>query len=85
MHFEKVLAGFSRYHKYPLGTELRNKSREVVGQIVKANSTRETRANHRSVNEITLATRLALLRKTDPESLAARLALLGTNGELSRF
>jgi len=28
VHFEKVVAGFSRYHKYALGTELRNKSRE---------------------------------------------------------
>ncbi len=31
VHFEKVVAGFSRYHKYTLGTELRNKSRDVVG------------------------------------------------------
>ena len=43
VHFEKLVAGFcalplrgipanpdSRYHKYTLGTELRNKSREVV-------------------------------------------------------
>lgn len=30
VHFEKVAAGFSRYHKYTLGTELRNKSHEVV-------------------------------------------------------
>jgi len=41
VHFEKVVAGFNRYHKYTLGTELRNKSREIVGQIVKANSTGE--------------------------------------------
>jgi hypothetical protein len=26
VHFEKVVAGFSRYHKYTLGTELRNQS-----------------------------------------------------------
>jgi hypothetical protein len=32
VHFEKVVAGFSRYHKYTLGTELRNKSREIVAQ-----------------------------------------------------
>lgn len=38
VHFEKVVAGFSRYHKYTLGTELRNKSREVVSLIIKANS-----------------------------------------------
>ena len=24
VHFEKLVAGFSRYHKYTLGTELRN-------------------------------------------------------------
>ena len=41
VHFEKVVAGFSRYHKYTLGTELRNKSREIVSLIVKANSTRD--------------------------------------------
>ena len=38
MHFEKVVAGFSRYHKYTLGAELRNQSRAVVSAIVKANS-----------------------------------------------
>lgn len=38
VHFEKVVAGFSRYHKYTLGTELRNKSREMVSLIAKANS-----------------------------------------------
>ncbi len=41
VQFEKVVAGFSRYHKYTLGTELRNKSREVVGLIIQANPQRE--------------------------------------------
>ncbi len=41
IHCEKVVAGFSRYHKYTLGTELRNTSREIVQVIVAANSTRE--------------------------------------------
>jgi len=41
VHFEKIVAGFSRYHKYTLGTELRNKSREVVALIVKANAARD--------------------------------------------
>lgn len=31
VHFEKVVAGFSRYHKYTLGTELRNQSRARYG------------------------------------------------------
>jgi len=41
VHFEKVVAGFSRYHKYTLGTELRNASRLVVEQVIRANSARE--------------------------------------------
>ena len=30
VHFEKLAAGFSRYHKYTLGTELREGSRRVL-------------------------------------------------------
>lgn len=41
VYFEKAVAGFIRYHKYTLGTDLRNKSREIVSLIVKANSTPE--------------------------------------------
>ena len=37
VHFEKVVAGFSRYHKYTLGTELRNASRAVLSQIAAVN------------------------------------------------
>ena len=39
--FEKLVAGFSRYHKYTLGTELRNGSRRVVEQVVRANAAHE--------------------------------------------
>ena len=39
IYFEKIVRNFSRYHKYTLGTELREKSREAVGLIIKANST----------------------------------------------
>lgn len=38
VYFEKVVAGFSRYHKYTLGADLRNKSREIVTLIAKADS-----------------------------------------------
>ena len=41
VYFEKVAAGFSRYHKYTLGTELRNRSREIVLSIIRANSSRD--------------------------------------------
>ena len=41
IYFEKIVRNFSRYHKYTLGNELRGKSREIVGLIIKANSTVE--------------------------------------------
>ncbi len=41
VHFEKIAAGFSRYHKYTLGTELRNASRGIVSLIIQANSDRD--------------------------------------------
>ena len=40
LHFEKVVAGFSRYNKYTLGTELRDLSRSVLKLVVQANSAR---------------------------------------------
>ena len=33
VHFEKMVAGFSRYHKYTLGTEMRNASRQAVCKL----------------------------------------------------
>ncbi len=46
VHFEKLVAGFSRYHKYSLGTELREASRGVLMHVSHANNagTREQRA-----------------------------------------
>lgn len=41
VHFEKVVAGFSCYHKYTLGTELRHASRQVVEQVIHANAARD--------------------------------------------
>jgi hypothetical protein len=41
IYFEKIVRSFSRYRKHSLGSELRQKSREVVGSITKANSTIE--------------------------------------------
>ncbi|MGH8605654.1 MAG: four helix bundle protein [Gammaproteobacteria bacterium] len=39
IYCEQIVRNFSRYHKYTLGSELRQKSRENVGLIIKANST----------------------------------------------
>ncbi len=36
-----MVAGFSRYHEYTLVIELRNKSREIVTLIVKANAAQD--------------------------------------------
>jgi hypothetical protein len=41
VHFEKVVAGFSRYHKYSLDTELRQASHAVIQQVILANAARE--------------------------------------------
>ena len=38
IYVEKIVRNFSRYHKYTLGSELREKSREVVGAIIATNS-----------------------------------------------
>ncbi|MDG6005014.1 MAG: hypothetical protein E3K29_04110 [Candidatus Brocadia sp.] len=41
VYFEEIVRNFSRYHKYTLGTELREKSREIIRCIIKAKSTRD--------------------------------------------
>jgi hypothetical protein len=38
LYFEKLVMGFSRYNKYTLGTDLRNKSKKIACQIMKINS-----------------------------------------------
>lgn len=38
VHMEKLVAGFARYHKYTLGTELRSGSRAVLIQVLRANN-----------------------------------------------
>ena len=39
--FEKIVRNSSRYNKYTLGSELREKSRQIVELIIKADSTKE--------------------------------------------
>jgi len=51
VYFEKVVKNFSRYHKYTVGTELRNSSREILKLIIKANSMRDRRAMLLDVRE----------------------------------
>ena len=41
VHIEKIVRNFSRYHKYTLGTDLRNKTRAVLERIIEANNTQD--------------------------------------------
>jgi len=40
IYLEQVVRNFSRYHKYTLGSDLRQQSRELVTVIIRANSRR---------------------------------------------
>ncbi len=37
-YFDKIVRNFSRYNKYTYGTELRNLSREILKEIIRANN-----------------------------------------------
>jgi hypothetical protein len=41
VHVEQVVRNFSRYHKYTLGTDLRNRMRAALEKIVEANNARD--------------------------------------------
>ena len=43
LYFEQIVRNFSRYHKYTLGSELREKSREILQLIRQANNTLDKR------------------------------------------
>jgi len=44
-YLETVVRGFSRYHKYTIGSELRELSRDIVRRIIAANS-RDDKLDH---------------------------------------
>lgn len=37
VYFEKIVKNFDRYHKYAIGTDLKNKSRQIALKITHAN------------------------------------------------
>jgi hypothetical protein len=41
VHIEKLVRQFSRYHKYTLGTGLRDGSRRILARIIEANDSRD--------------------------------------------
>ncbi|MBI5749111.1 MAG: four helix bundle protein [Nitrospinae bacterium] len=41
VYIEQVVRGFSKYHKYTIGSDLRNLSRSLAVMVIKANSMRD--------------------------------------------
>lgn len=63
VHVEKIVRNFDRYHKYSLGTELRDLSRAVLKTIIRANDADEGRADilldlRRQLEELQVLARL---------------------------
>jgi len=46
VHIEKIVRNFSRYYKYTLGADLRNRSRAILQHIIRANDAAEQREAH---------------------------------------
>jgi hypothetical protein len=63
VHFEKVAAGFSRYHKYTLGTDLRTQSRAIVALVVRANAAQDKQPHllrlREALDELLISVRIA--------------------------
>jgi len=49
LYFEQIVRNFSRYNKYTIGADLRNKSREIACQIMKVNSLQDKREGLREL------------------------------------
>jgi len=44
IHLEQAVRGFSRYHKYAIGADLRSQARNIATLVIKANSQRDKTA-----------------------------------------
>jgi len=42
IYIEKAVRDFTRYHKYTIGTDMRNLSRDIVSLVIKANSRKDS-------------------------------------------
>ena len=49
LYFEQIVRNFSRYNKYTIGADLRNKSREIACHIMKVNSLQDKREGLREL------------------------------------
>lgn len=90
VQFERVVSGFSRYHKYTLGTELREASRAVLHQVLRANNAKDM--SERSAELLVLRDRfeaLLLVMRVAKEvkafkSFAGYLHAVGQAGSVAR-
>lgn|SRR5574341_557498 len=77
VYIENVVRGFSKYHKYTLGTDLRNLSRAVVRLIIRANSERDRLATlstlRDTIEELKVCMRIC--KEDDPRSTVFRCGL----------
>ena len=87
VHFEKLVAGFSRYHKYTLGTELRAGSRAVLMQVLRANQASDAPARSAEllrlrdhIDALLLSVRLAKEVKAFNLETAVGRARVGCDG-----
>jgi len=82
-YFEKLVAGFSRYHKYALGTELRQGSRAVLMQVLRANdaATREHRATELIVLRDRIEALLMDMRVADLVAVGRAVTFVAQRGE----
>lgn len=64
LYLEQVVRGFSRYHRYAIGSDLRDTSRRVLKLIVRANAAVEKRhvllVVREEIEQLKLLLRLAL-------------------------
>ena len=83
VYIEAVVVGFSRYHKYTVGTDLRNLSRRIVVLVAKANlkSVRKTALEEAmgSIEELKILIRICkeikAFRSLKSYEFAARLTV----------
>jgi hypothetical protein len=40
VYFEKIVFNFDKYHKYAIGTDLKNKARQIALQVIRANTSK---------------------------------------------
>jgi len=68
IYFENIVRNFSRYNKYTIGTELRNKSRQILCFIIKINSLEDKKSALKEL--ILLIEELKIIIRLSKESKA---------------